>query len=81
MAPLPRANAKRHIKAFKRDGWRLVRTTGSHYILAKDGVDYHLSIPYHAGKIIKIGLLKGLIRDADLTNDEYLDLFYRKKRR
>jgi len=31
--------------------------------------------------IVKIGLLKGLIRDAGLTNEEYLALFHSKKRR
>jgi predicted RNA binding protein YcfA (HicA-like mRNA interferase family) len=81
MARLPRADAKRHIKAFKRAGWHVARVAGSHYILAKEGVDFHLSIPYHQGQIVKIGLLKGLIRDAGLTNDEYLALFYGKKRR
>lgn len=80
MPQLPRAEADRHIKAFERDGWKVVRITGSHYILAKEGVDFHLAIPYHRGQIIKVGLLKGLIRDAGLTNDEYLVLFHGKKR-
>jgi predicted RNA binding protein YcfA (HicA-like mRNA interferase family) len=81
MAALPRAEADRHLKAFERAGWRLDRITGSHYILVKDGADFHLSIPYHRGQIVKLGLLKGLLRDAGLTNDEYLDLFHDKKRR
>jgi len=81
MARLPRAKARRHLKAFKRAGWTVVRVTGSHHILAKEGVDFHLSIPYHQGQIIKQGLLNGLIRDAGLTNDEYLSLFYGKKHR
>ncbi|MFH1632652.1 MAG: type II toxin-antitoxin system HicA family toxin [Chloroflexota bacterium] len=80
MAHLPHARAERHLKAFKRAGWRVARVTGNHYILTKEGVDFHLSIPYHGGRIVKTGLLKGLIRDADLMNDEYLDLFYGKKR-
>lgn len=81
MPALPRAEADRHLKAFERAGWRLDRITGSHYILVKDGVDYHLVIPYHRGQIVKLGLLKGLIRDAGLTNDEYLNLFHGKTRR
>jgi predicted RNA binding protein YcfA (HicA-like mRNA interferase family) len=81
MPALPRAEADRHLKAFERAGWRLDRITGSHYILVKDGVDFHLTIPYHRGQIVKLGLLKGLIRDAGLTNDAYLDLFQDKKRR
>ena len=81
MARLPRAEAERHLKAFERAGWHVARVTGSHYILAKEGVDFHLSIPYHRGQTVKIGLLRGLLRDAGLTNDEYLTLFHSKKRR
>jgi predicted RNA binding protein YcfA (HicA-like mRNA interferase family) len=81
MARLPRARGKEHVRAFQRDGWTVDRVTGSHYILVKEGCDYQLSIPYHRGQTIKVGLLKGLIRDAGLTNEEYLDLFYRKRRR
>jgi len=81
MARLPRARAERHLKAFQRAGWHVARVTGSHYILSKEDVDFHLSIPYHQGKTIKTGLLKGLIRDAGLSNDAYLNLFYGKKRR
>ena len=79
MARLPRAEAERHIQAFERAGWRVARVTGSHYILVKEGVDFHLSIPYHRGQAVKLGLLKGLISDAGLTNDEYLALFHGKK--
>jgi predicted RNA binding protein YcfA (HicA-like mRNA interferase family) len=81
MAALPRAEADRHLKTFERAGLQLDRITGSHYILVKDGVDFHLSLPYHRGQIVKLGLLKGLISDAGLTNDESLDLFHGKKRR
>ncbi len=81
MARLPRARAEEHVRAFQRDGWAVARVTGSHYILDKEGCDYQLSIPCHRGQTVKVGLLKGLIRDAGLTNEEYLDLFYSKRRR
>ena len=80
MARLPRARAKRHLQAFERAGWYVARVTGGHYILAKEDIDFHLVLPFHRGQIVKVGLLKGLIRDAGLTNDEYLALFYGKKR-
>ena len=81
MAKLPRAPAIKHIAAFKRAGWIIDHIEGSHYILVKKGTRKHLSIPMHKGKDLPIGLLKGLIRDAGLTNEEYIDLFYRRKRR
>jgi len=49
MPRLPRAFAEEHIKAFRRAGWEVVRITGSHYILGKEGEDFHLTIPYHKG--------------------------------
>jgi len=81
MPRLPRAKAERHLKAFKKAGWQVARVTGSHYILTKEGVDFHLCLPYHRGRLVKTGLLKGLIRDAGLTNEEYVALFHGKKHR
>jgi len=78
MPKLPRALAEEHIKAFQQAGWEVVRITGSHHILSKKGVDFHLTIPYHKGRIIKLSLLKGLIRDVGLTNEEHLAFFYEK---
>jgi len=80
MARLPRALAEEHVQAFQRAGWVVARITGSHYILTRTDCDYQLSIPYHKGKTVKVGLLKGLIRDSGLTNEEYLDLFYKKRK-
>jgi predicted RNA binding protein YcfA (HicA-like mRNA interferase family) len=51
---------------------------GSHFILTKEGSEVHLSVPVHKGKDLGTGLLKKLIAKAGLTNEEYLDLFYRK---
>jgi len=39
----------------------------------------HLSIPMHKGKDLPVGLLRGLIRDAGLTNEEYIALFHKRK--
>ncbi|MDY6864491.1 MAG: type II toxin-antitoxin system HicA family toxin [Halobacteriota archaeon] len=46
----------------------------------KEDCDIHLSIPVHKGKTLGVGLLKKLITRAGLTNEEYIDLFYRKKK-
>ena len=60
---------------------RLDRIEGSHHILVKEGVEEILSVPVHGTKPIKVGLLKGLIKDAGLTNEEFLWLCYKKRRR
>jgi len=56
------------------------RIEGSHHILVKEGAEEILVVPVHGTKPIKVGLLKGLIKDAGLTNDEFLMLCYRKGR-
>jgi len=71
---------KKIISAFKKDGWTVDRNEGSHYILVKEGTEKILVVPVHGNKPIKIGLLKGLIKDAGLTNEEFLRLCYKKRR-
>lgn len=79
MQRLPRASGDdKHVAALKKAGWRLNHIEGSHYILVKDGSDVHLPIPVHKGKDLGIGLLKKLIAGSGLTNDEYIELFYKK---
>ena len=76
MQKLPRASGDKHVAALKKAGWRHIE--GSHHILVKDGSDVHLSVPVHKGKDLGIGLLKKLIARAGLTNEEYVELFYKK---
>ena len=60
-------------------GWKLDRIKGSHYILVKQGCEAILSIPVHGSKPLDTGLLKGLLRDANINIEEYLEAFYSKK--
>ena len=78
MTKLPRWPGKDIIKVFKHAGWHLDRIEGIHHILVKEGIDTILSVPVHGTKPIKVGLLKGLINDAGLTNEEFLNLCYKK---
>jgi hypothetical protein len=48
--------------------------------LVKEGHEAILSIPVHSKEILDPGTLKGLIRDADLTNREYIELFHKRKK-
>ncbi len=70
---LPRGLSGREaVRAFEADGWRSVRTRGSHAMLQKPGNDYTLSVPLHDH--LAPGLLRGVIRDAGLTVEEFLGL-------
>jgi len=62
------------VKVFGRFGFIEVRVTGSHHILKKDGYPIHLSVPVHANKPVRIGTLRTLIQDANITEKMFLDV-------
>jgi predicted RNA binding protein YcfA (HicA-like mRNA interferase family) len=72
MPSLPRINGRTALKAFANDGWTLARQKGSHMILVKDGSWATLSVPDH--RELAPGTLRGLIRAAGLTVDEFMAL-------
>ncbi len=71
MSRLPRISGREAIRAFERAGWQVVprRGKGDHIILRKPGNPHVLSIPDHP--LLGPGLLRSLIRLAELTVDEF----------
>jgi len=69
---LPVISGREARRAFERAGWTFNRQSASHMILSKPGVPINLSIPDH--KTLDRGLLRGLIRDAELTVERFLEL-------
>ncbi|WP_414548038.1 type II toxin-antitoxin system HicA family toxin [Anabaena sp. CCY 0017] len=53
-----------------KNGWKLIRVKGSHHRFKKDGIS--ISIPIHANQDLKIGLLKTLMKQADLTESDLI---------
>jgi predicted RNA binding protein YcfA (HicA-like mRNA interferase family) len=71
MSPrLPRITAVDLIRALERDGWAYVRQRGSHRFLAHADRPGLVVVPMHAGKTIKLGLLKRILDDAGLTPED-----------
>jgi predicted RNA binding protein YcfA (HicA-like mRNA interferase family) len=62
------------VRAFKRAGRHVARRKGSHVIMEKEGFDATPSIPVHKGKDVKKGTLRNLIRDAELSVEEFLKM-------
>ena len=50
----------------ERRGWTLLRVSGSHHIYGKPGSIVRLSIPIHANTALKTGLLRHLLKMADI---------------
>ncbi len=75
MAKLPRLSGREVIRVFQRAGWVVDRIEGSHHILVKEGHTATLSVPVHGNRVVKPRLLKRLIRDAKITNQQFIQLF------
>jgi predicted RNA binding protein YcfA (HicA-like mRNA interferase family) len=63
-------SGKELAKALERNGWILLRVQGSHHIYGKPGSSARLSVPIHRNKPLKIGLLRNLLKNADLPEDD-----------
>jgi predicted RNA binding protein YcfA (HicA-like mRNA interferase family) len=72
MPALPVISGAEAVKAFGKDGWQAVRQRGSHIILLKEGSQASLSVPNH--RELARGTLRSLIRDADLTTEDFIEL-------
>jgi len=53
-------------RILKMDGWFEVRKKGSHVVMQHPAKHSQLTVPYHAGKEVKKGLLKALLKQADI---------------
>ena len=51
-------------------GWRLLRVSGSHHIYGKPGSVVRLSVPIHANRPLKTGLLRHLAKLAEIAEDD-----------
>lgn len=51
----------------RRKGWSLSRINGSHHVFVMRGRHERIVIPIHGNQPLKVGLLKSLMKIADLT--------------
>ena len=63
-------SGKELAKLLERHGWMLLRIHGSHHIYGKTGSIARISVPIHGNRPLKIGLLKHLLKMADLSEDD-----------
>ena len=71
MSKLPRdLPAKKIITALEKTGFQIDRVSGSHYVLIKGNL--RAVVPFH--KAVKIGTLKAILTQANLTLEEFMKL-------
>ena len=70
MSKLPSLNGKQVIDALQRSGFVVMRIKGSHhYMRHADG--RATVVPVHAGETVGPGLLSKILRDCELTRNEF----------
>lgn len=72
---LPSCTATEVIRVLERAGWRLKRSVGSHRYYVHTERRGLICVPFHSGDL-KRGTLHGIITDAGLTREEFLDLLH-----
>lgn len=73
MPPLPVIAGSRVVRALENAGFKVVRIRGSHHVLRHpDGRG--TSVPVHGNQDVRVGTLRGILRDCGLTADEFLNL-------
>ena len=63
-------SGKRMCRALERQGWELVRVTGSHHIFEKPGHSDVVVVPVHANRDLKPGTQRGIMKDAELEEGD-----------
>jgi predicted RNA binding protein YcfA (HicA-like mRNA interferase family) len=75
MTDLPSVNAARLLRALQRAGFFVHHTTGSHYVLKHpDRPAVRIVVPFHGSADVKRGILRAILRQADLSADDLIRL-------
>lgn len=67
---LPRLTAKEIIRILERKGFLLARQSGSHKIF-RNSEGKRVTVPFHSGKIIHPKVLKSIMKDAGITEEDF----------
>lgn len=73
MANLPRPSGKKMVRFLEQQGFSVVRVRGSHHFLERAG--QRTSVPVHGNQTLKIGTLRGILRDIGLTASGFEQLW------
>ena len=71
---LPVVSGQKVVRALERIGYHVVRQRGSHIRLRDETESSHLPVTVPDHRTVKPGLLRKILRDADLTTEEFIAL-------
>ena len=70
---LPRVTADEVIRVVEKVGFTLARQSGSHRIY-RSSAGKRITVPYHKRKILHPKVLASILRDANLSREEFKNL-------
>jgi predicted RNA binding protein YcfA (HicA-like mRNA interferase family) len=70
MTRVPRLKGKEVVRTLEKAGFTVGRTRGSHVFL-KHPDGRATAVPVHSGETIGPGLMRAILRDAELTVEEF----------
>jgi predicted RNA binding protein YcfA (HicA-like mRNA interferase family) len=70
MPKLPRLRGREVVAALRAAGFEVIRIRGSHHFL-KHPDGRCTVVPVHTGESIGPGLMKAILKDTDLTTEEF----------
>lgn len=79
MPRLVPVKAKDLIKILERLGFIELRVKGSHHLFMEPGTKKTTTVPVHGGEDVSVGLLRQILRDIELSVQDYEKLRKKKK--
>ncbi len=70
---LPRVTADEVIRVIEKVGFTLARQSGSHKIY-RSSTGKRITVPYHKGKVLHPKVLASILKDANLSREEFKNL-------
>ena len=75
MPKLPRLSGADMVHFLQQQGFTIVRVRGSHHVLARG--DSRTTVPVHGSLTLRIGTLRGILRDIEMGPAEFAELYKR----
>ena len=70
---LPRVTAGKIIRVLEKAGFTLTRQSGSHKIY-RSSTGKRVTVPYHKGKVLHPKVLASILKDANLSREDFQNL-------
>jgi predicted RNA binding protein YcfA (HicA-like mRNA interferase family) len=62
------------VRFLESQGFTVVRIRGSHHVLARGNT--HTAVPVHANQTLRIGTLRGILRDIEMSPVKFTELWH-----